>query len=76
MPYFIPEKMPVDWIVPALDGLSISSGDDRAEMIQAAMEQAYDAMLKGIGVAGINGKLRVACLAAAQRMKANAGTDG
>lgn len=59
MPYIIPETMPADWIADfAIDD---TTGD-----VADAMRIAYDNALKRQGLDSLMGRLRAACLAAAE----------
>lgn len=69
MPYIIPETMPQDWIVAALDSLDIPVGDDRADRIEREMKATYIQCLNGSKVPTLMGQLRVACIATAQRYR-------
>lgn len=69
MPFIIPESMPQDWLVPALDGLGISVSDDRSEAIEAAMKKTYNDILVSARISTLNARLRVGCLASAHLSK-------
>lgn len=69
MPYVIPETMPQDWLVPALESVNIPVTDDRAEHIEFMMKQTYRKLLDKNGLATLNARLRAACLASAHLHK-------
>lgn len=59
MPFIIPETMPADWIVDF-------AVDDATGDIADAMRAAYDNTLKRQGLDSLMGRLKAACLAAAE----------
>lgn len=69
MPYVIPESMPQDWLVPALESVNVPVTDDRAEHIEFMMQKTYRDFLDKIGMETLNARLRVACFASAQLHK-------
>ena len=62
MPYIIPETMPADWIVDF-------AVDDTTGDIADAMRSAYDNTLKRQGLDSLMGRLKAACLAAAENAR-------
>ena len=62
MPYIIPETMPADWIVDF-------AVDDTTGDIADAMRSAYDNTLRRQGLDSLMGRLKAACLAAAENAR-------
>lgn len=68
MPYVIPETMPADWVV----DFAVNGDADR---IADAMRDTYVRVLGDQHLDGLMGRLKAACLAAAEHARERVGKD-